>query len=100
MGTAGLAKLLLSRDEEAVVRLRRAVETNRNWPSAHFYLAAALAQLRRPEEAQAAATAGLALDPSFTMHRYRSGAPGDNATYLAQRERVYDGMRKAGVPEG
>ena len=43
MGTAGLAKLLLSRDEEAVVRLRRAVETNRNWPSAHFYLAAALA---------------------------------------------------------
>jgi TolB-like protein/class 3 adenylate cyclase/Flp pilus assembly protein TadD len=100
MGTAGLAKLLLSRDEEAVVRLRRAVETNRNWPSAHFYLAAALAQLRRPEEAQAAATAGLALDPSFTIHRYRSGAPGDNATYLAQRERVYDGMRKAGVPEG
>ncbi len=99
LGIAGLAKLLLSRDEEAVVRLRRAVETNRNWPSAHFYLAAALAHLGRPDEAQAAATAGLALDPSFTIHRYRSGAPGDNATYLAQRKRVYDGMRKAGVPE-
>jgi hypothetical protein len=59
-----------------------------------------LAQLDRLDEARAAATAGLALDPSFTIHRYRSGAPGDNAIYLAQRERVYDGMRKAGVPEG
>jgi TolB-like protein/class 3 adenylate cyclase len=100
LGIAGLAKLLLSRDEEAVVRLRRAVETNRNWPSAHFYLSAALAQLGRADEAQAAGTAGLALDPDFTIHRYRSGAPGDNRTYLAQRERIYDGMRKAGVPEG
>ena len=100
LGIAGLAKLLLSKDDEAVVRLRRAVETNRNWPSAHFYLAAALAQLGRSDEAKAAARAGLALDPSFTIHRYRSGAPGDNPTYLAQRERVYEGMRKAGVPEG
>jgi Flp pilus assembly protein TadD len=99
VGVAGLAKLLLSRDEEAVVRLRRAVETNRNWPSAHFYLAAALAQLGRPEEARATATAGLALDPGFTVHRYRSGVPSDNPTYRAQRERIYDGMRKAGVPE-
>ena len=31
--------------------------------------------------------------------RLRSGAPGDNQTYLTQRERIYDGMRKAGVPE-
>jgi TolB-like protein len=100
LGIAGLAKLLLSRDEEAVVRLRRAVETNRNWPSAHFYLAAALAQLGRSDEAKVAATAGLVLDPSFTIRRYRSGAPGDNPTYLAQRERINDGMRMAGVPEG
>lgn len=99
MGIAGLAKLLLGRDEEAVVRLRRAIEINRNWPSAHFYLSAALAQLARLEEARAAATAGLSLDPAFTVRRYRSGAPGDNPTYLSQRERIYDGMRKAGVPE-
>ena len=26
--------------------------------------------------------------------------PSDNPTYLAQRERIFDGMRKAGVPEG
>jgi hypothetical protein len=32
--------------------------------------------------------------------RFRAGVAGDNPTYLAVRERIYDGMRKAGVPEG
>ena len=41
----------------------------------------------------------LALDPTFTIRRFREGAATDNPTYLAQRERVYDGMRKAGLPE-
>jgi hypothetical protein len=29
----------------------------------------------------------------------RAGGSSDNPTYLEQRERVLDGMRKAGVPE-
>ena len=37
--------------------------------------------------------------PSFTSHAFRGGAESDNAVYLAQRERVMEGMRKAGVPE-
>ena len=37
---------------------------------------------------------------SFTVTRYRAGAPSDNPTFLTQRERVLDGMRKAGVPDG
>jgi hypothetical protein len=32
--------------------------------------------------------------------RFRAGASSNNPTYLAQRERLYDGMRKAGVPQG
>jgi hypothetical protein len=51
-------------------------------------------------EAQAAAKAGLRLNPTFTLRRFRAGAFSDNPTYLAQRERAYQGMRKAGVPEG
>ena len=51
-------------------------------------------------EARAAAQAGLALNPTFTISRFRPGRPSDNPTYLAQRERFIDGMRKAGVPEG
>ena len=54
----------------------------------------------RLSEARSATKAGLALDPTFTIRRFRAGASSDNPTYLAQRERVYDGMRKAGVPEG
>ena len=46
---AGVAKFLVGSDEEAVARLRRSIETNRNYPMAHFYLAAALAHLGRTD---------------------------------------------------
>ena len=36
----------------------------------------------------------------FTIARYRPFAPSDNPVYLAGRERIYEGMRMAGVPEG
>jgi hypothetical protein len=44
--------------------------------------------------------AGLALNPSFTIRRYRTNTPSNHPVYLAGRERVYEGMRMAGVPEG
>ena len=52
MSWAGTAKLFLGSDEDAVTRFRRALEINRNAPVAHFSLAAALAQLNRPDEAR------------------------------------------------
>jgi TolB-like protein/class 3 adenylate cyclase len=97
---AGFAKLQLGADEEAVARFRRSVEINRNHPRAHIYLATALAHLGRLDEARSAAQAGLALDPTFTISRFRANVPSDNPTYLAGRERFYEGMRMAGVPEG
>jgi tetratricopeptide (TPR) repeat protein len=63
----GSAKSFLGADAEAVVWLRR-------MPFTHFNLAAALAQLGRLDEAQAAARARLALDPSFTLRRFRLNA--------------------------
>jgi tetratricopeptide (TPR) repeat protein len=99
MFNAGAAKVYLGRDEEGAACLRRSIETNRNFPLAHFMLASALAHLGQVSEARAATQAGLMLDPTFTIARYRAGASGDNPTFLAQRERVYKGMRKAGVPE-
>jgi TolB-like protein len=95
----GYAKLQLNADAEAVSYFRRSIEANRNYPVTHFVLAAALALLGSQDEARAAAKAGLALDQSFTIRRYRNGAPSDNPTYLASQERVYQGMRLAGVPE-
>jgi hypothetical protein len=58
-----------------------------------------LALLGELDEARAAAQAGLALDPGFNLHRYRVNALSDNPVYLAGRERSYQGMRLAGVPE-
>jgi TolB-like protein len=97
--TAGVAKLFLGQDNEAVIWLRRSIEANRTFPLAHFFLAAALAQQGKTEEAQAAARAGTALGPAFTVLRFRDNPLSDNPVFLAQRERVYEGMRKAGVPE-
>ena len=96
---AGTAKLLLGRADEAVVWLRRSVEANHGYPIAHFTLAAALALLSKTAEAQAAAAAAFTLSPRFTVERYRVGEQSRNATYLTQRERIYEGLRKAGVPE-
>ena len=43
---------------------------------------------------------GLQLNPRFTIKRFRAAASSDNTVYLAQRERIIEGMRVAGVPEG
>jgi TolB-like protein len=98
----GVAKLQLGADAEAVAWLRRSIEANRNFPYAHFDLAAALALLGRFDEARAAAQAGLALDPNFTIRRFRvaTNEGGDVPTSRAWRDRVIEGMRLAGVPEG
>jgi hypothetical protein len=58
------------------------------------------AVMDRQDDARNAAKAGLMLDPSFTIRRFRASAASDNPTYLARRERIYEGMRQAGVPEG
>jgi tetratricopeptide (TPR) repeat protein len=82
--------------------LRRGLDANRNFPAAHFVLAAALARLGELDQARAAVKAGLALDPHFTTRRYRSvtSAWSDNPTFLAGCERHIEGMCLAGAPEG
>jgi tetratricopeptide (TPR) repeat protein len=99
MSYPGIAKLWQGADAEAAVWLRRSVEANRNYPLAHFYLAVALAYLGELDEARAAVQAGLALHPSFTIRRYRASAACNHHAYLAGRERTYEGLRLAGVPE-
>jgi tetratricopeptide (TPR) repeat protein len=96
----GLAKFWLGADTEAIVWLRRSIEANRNYSVAHFLLAATLAHAGELDAARASAQAGLAINPSFSIRRYRNNTPCHDPVYLAGRERVYDGLRMAGVPEG
>ena len=101
MSNAGLAKLHLGSYEQAVAWCRRAIEANRNYPPAYFNLAAALAQLGRLDEARSAVKGGLALNPTFTISRARAAwtERSDDPMYLAQLEPIFEGLRKAGVPE-
>jgi TolB-like protein/DNA-binding winged helix-turn-helix (wHTH) protein len=96
----GLGKLAFNADVEALAWFQRSLEANRNHPLAHFHFAAALGLVGDIKEARSAAQAGLALDLGFTIRRYRINAKSDHPKYLATRERIHEGMRMAGVPEG
>jgi len=96
----GIADLFLGRLESALDRLRKSVEINPNVALTQFFLAAALALSGRAAEAREARDAGLRLDPNFTVARFRNEPRSENPTFLAQRERIYEGLSLAGVPEG
>jgi tetratricopeptide (TPR) repeat protein len=96
---AAIAKLYAGYDEEAVRWLNRSVELDPNHPLSHFYLAAGLVRLGRLEEAREEARAGLKLNPGFTIARFRSSTFSNQPVFLAGRERAYEGLRRAGLPE-
>jgi tetratricopeptide (TPR) repeat protein len=102
MAIAASAKRHLGVWEEAVAWSRRSIEANRNFPESHFELAAALTQLGRLDGARSAVSAGLVLNPNFSVSRARAffTAESSDPKYLAQTERILEGMRKAGLPEG
>jgi tetratricopeptide (TPR) repeat protein len=100
MNWVGIAKLHLGADAEAAEWLHRGLKANTNFPIAHFLLAAALALLGRLDEARTAVKAGLALDPAFTIRRFKAYPYGDNPDFRAAGRRIVQGMHLAGVPEG
>ena len=101
VGWMGQAKLYLGAYEDALHLCRRSIELNRNYPTARLtYCAAILVELGRLDEAKSEVKAGLALDPNFTLRRYRDAAQSDNPAFLKGRERIIEDMRKAGAPEG
>ena len=100
VGQMALAKLYLGAYEDALNLYRRSIELNRNYPTARFTYAATLVELGRLDEAKTEVKAALALNPNFTLRRYRDGAQSDNPVFLKGRERIIEDMRKAGVPEG
>jgi TolB-like protein len=98
---AGFAKNHLGAWHEAVVWLRRAIEANRNHPTAWFQLASALARLGQLDEARYAVKAGLNLAPTLTVSRAHAAwtAISDDPKYLTQLEPILEGLRRAGLPE-
>ncbi|WP_247430661.1 hypothetical protein [Bradyrhizobium sp. 44] len=97
---AGMAKLTIHADTEALEWLRQSIKANPNFALAQFHLAGTLAMQGDLKEARSSAAAGLALDPNFTIHRYDVSSVflSDSRTWLAIRQRFSEGMRLAGVP--
>jgi tetratricopeptide (TPR) repeat protein len=95
----GLARACLGDFAQALPWIRKSIDANRNNPWAFFHLAGCLAHLGLLDEAREEAKAGLAVNPMFTIARFRAGLEGDDPVFLAQRERIIEGMRIAAVPE-
>ena len=95
----GVADLYLGRMGRALESLRKSVEINPNWALSQFVLAGALALKGLPAEAAEVCAAARRLSPNFTIAKFRAEAVSDNPVYLAQRERLLEGLRLAGAPE-
>jgi TolB-like protein/class 3 adenylate cyclase/Tfp pilus assembly protein PilF len=96
----GLSKFHLKAYTEAVTCFRKSIEHNRNNAWGHLGLAAALIELNSLEEAKAALQEGLALDRNFTISRLGANSAPISPASLEGRNRFFNALRIAGMPEG
>lgn len=96
---AGMANVLMGRDEEALPWLQRSIDVTPGTGRSHFLLAAAYQRSGRFEEARAAIAEGLKLRPGTT--RLSVWPPMKNASpvCIAAWERVVQAEVDAGLPE-
>jgi adenylate cyclase len=66
---------------------------------AHAHLAAANAWAGHDKEAKEAVAQLQKVYPGFTVQKYVGLHYSDDPTFNAQRARIYEGLRKAGLPE-
>jgi adenylate cyclase len=66
----------------------------------YAYLAASYAWAGRDKEAKDTAAQLQKVDPGFTLQTLPGGFSSDDPTSKAQLQRIVEGLRKAGVPEG
>jgi Flp pilus assembly protein TadD len=96
---AGMANVLMGRDEEALPWLQRSIAITPGTGRSHFLLAAAYQRTGRSEEAKAAIAEGLRLRPG--TNRQSVWPPMKNASpiCIAAFERVVQAQVDAGLPE-
>jgi TolB-like protein/DNA-binding winged helix-turn-helix (wHTH) protein/cytochrome c-type biogenesis protein CcmH/NrfG len=99
LATVGMAELHLGRDREAISWLTRAIDTGTPIARHHAYLAGALALAGQLSEARVVLAALRDAQPSATISGLRTSAKSTEAGFLTQQERVFDGLRIAGLPE-
>jgi len=98
LAIAGMALLHQGRNDEAVTWLRRAVDTGTPVALHQAYLASALALVGREEEAREALAAFRRAKPGATIASLRAAATSTEPGFVTQRQRLYAGLRLAGLP--
>ncbi|MEK0083129.1 adenylate/guanylate cyclase domain-containing protein [Benzoatithermus flavus] len=84
----------LAQDEAAIAWCSRS-----NYWVAYVDLASAYAWTGRMDEARAAVAELRRVMPGYTVERWQHEGWSDNPVFLAQYQRIVEGLRKAGLPE-
>lgn len=96
----GIAHVQLGHDAQALEPLSRAAEASPQHPWPHLYLAAALGNLGREQEARRELDTLRQLLPAFTtISDFRAKELSREPEFVQQRIHFYEGLRRAGVPE-
>ncbi len=98
LGAIATAHLHLGQYDEALTAAEQAVGNNPEWAFGYALVAAAAAHVGDMAKAQAAVARLRSLQPGITIDTYRNEEISDRPEYAAQRERFYEGLRKAGLP--
>ncbi len=94
---AGLSHYLLRQYDEALTRFNRVIEQTPKFVHAYDYLACAYVEMNRLEDARDTIKAVLKIKPEFTL---KDAARIYVFRIDEDRNRVLNGLREAGVPEG
>jgi adenylate cyclase len=95
----GAASLHLQRYGEALDWLNKSVAANPRDLFTQVFLASALALSGREAEAKVQLAQLLRLKPEFTLSYFKGVQVSEVPRFRAQQERIYEGLRRAGVPE-
>jgi hypothetical protein len=99
MMAIGIAHFLLGDDKSAIRSLNESIELNSSHIVPYVYLAAAHALTGGDAQVREAASCLRRVSPGFTIERFFAALPSSNEVYVVQRERLRDGLRRAGLPE-
>ena len=100
-GFIGMAEFHRGNLAEAISRMARAINGETSTPTAlqHAYYVSALALAGRAREAEAALAEFLRQRPGASIANLRKAARSKDPNFAAQQDRLYEGLRMAGLPE-
>jgi class 3 adenylate cyclase/TolB-like protein/Flp pilus assembly protein TadD len=90
----------LAQWDKAIAWCNKSIATNADYWLPYADLAAAYAWTGRDAEARAAVAELLKLMPGYTVRKWLDASASDNSTFRGEYQRIVDGLRKAGLPEG